>query len=304
MNNDNFIDEIANIYPDSEIKVLSTGNNKVVSISVSGKTYIAKQILDSDLPIEYMNSLNDLLSSSLPVQKLIKFSKKNTPPFLISEFVAGKDLSQYLYSAIGDEELDNLASYFCRYISSCANLPRMHDKFGLFKNNDPSFKDHQSFITYYAFKYWSRVRPFITDTQTIRWIDNWVYSDFAKATIAYAFQTISVDSNLRNFIRSNDGEIVLLNVPIVGYSSRQHAVAAVSVHLRHTSLYAPFLNLATKEFSLEECRAVQHFELWQLLGILSFYAVKYPKGMEKWKNWGSPVSLLDELNETLSILSD
>jgi hypothetical protein len=38
---------------------------------------------------------------------------------------------------------------------------------------------------------------------------------------------------------------------------------------------------------------IAHFELWALLGILSFYAVRHPEERDSWRDWGSPV-LLEE----------
>lgn len=84
---------------------------------------------------------------------------------------------------------------------------------------------------------------------------------------------------------------MVLNVPIAAVSTPAHAVAAISAHLRNRKVRHQFLDAAAEGICTEDLEMVPHFELWQLLGILSFYAVREPDRQREWQNWGSPVPL-------------
>jgi hypothetical protein len=193
-----------------------------------------------------------------------------------------------------------LVEFFTRYLAASRRLPPMFDGFGLYKQDGPRFSSHQEFLRAYADKYWRRVRPFV-DGEAAERVDLWVAHGLRAASLApEGFGPIVVDSNLRNFIVTDEGELVLLNVPIVGRSTRAHAVAAVAAHLRPFAVRQAFLGRVTEGWSVEERSAVAHLEAWTLLGILSFYAVRAPERPSEWRNWGATRSLREDFLELVA----
>ena len=133
------------------------------------------------------------------------------------------------------------------------------------------------------------------DDRVQRTVDRWIDGGLAAATVEdQAFGVVAIDANLKNFIVTTDGSLVVLNVPIAGLSSTAHAVGALSVNLRHHRERDLFFNEVARRIPEARLDLVPHFELWNMLGILSFYADRHPDRPESWRNFGSPRPLRDD----------
>jgi len=294
-------------FPGAVITPLSSTNNEIYKVESEGAVLSAKRMVDADVPISYFARCSEILGASLPVPKVERiFRTADGAAFdcIVTEFVDGQDLAATLS---GTEPLhipdEKLLGFLADYLAASAGLPPMFAGFGLYKQDGPRFPSHMDFLRAYAEKYWRRVRPFV-DGAAQRRVDRWIASGIGAASLApQGFQPIVVDSNLRNFIVTGAGELVLLNVPIVGRSTRAHAVAAIAAHLRPFSVRRPFLDRSTRGWTGEERAAIAHLEAWTLLGILSFYAVREPERPAEWRNWGAVRSLRDDFLELIDEVS-
>ena len=179
----------------------------------------------------------------------------------------------------------------------------MRGGFGLYKRSAVIDASHPEFVTRHVARYWGRARPYFEGTEICAAVDEWLAVGLTKALAAHPvrYEVVPIDANLRNFIVTTNG-IVVLNVPIVAYSTPAHSVAAVSFHLRHRPLHEAFLAAARRSVCPADAAMVPHFELWQLLGVLSFWAVHHPERPETWRNWGSPVLICDDFSELVQQL--
>jgi hypothetical protein len=295
-------------FPGAVVTPLSSTNNEIYKVEFEGAMLSAKRMVDADVPISYFARCSEILAGSLPIPRIEGiFRKADGAAFdcIVTEFVDGQDLAATLS---GTEPLripdEKLVGFLAEYLGASRGLPRMFDGFGLYKQDGPRFSSHPEFLRFYAEKYWGRVRPFV-DEAARRQVERWIATGILAASFApEGFQPIVVDSNLRNFIVTNDGELVLLNVPIVGWSTRAHAVAAIATHLRPFAVRRVFLDQATRSWTGEERAAIPHLEAWTLLGILSFYAVREPDRASEWRNWGATRSLRDDFLDLIDQVSD
>ncbi|MBV8687166.1 MAG: hypothetical protein JOZ90_14990 [Alphaproteobacteria bacterium] len=294
-------------FPGAVVTPLSATNNEIFKVEDGATTLTAKRMIDADVPIPYFVQCSEALGRRLPVPRIERvFREAEGAPFdcIVSEFVEGRDLAAALAgegpARIDDEEL---VAFLTRYVGAFDSLPRMFEGFGLYKKDALRFSDHGEFLRAYADKYWQRVRPFV-DAPAARQVDAWIADGIEAASAAPSgFQAVVVDSNLRNFVLAEDGSLVLLNVPIVGWSTRAHGVAAVAAHLRPFPARRLFLERATRGWPAEEYAAVGHLEAWTLLGILSFYAVRAPAHPAEWRNWGATRGLRDDFTSLVAELA-
>lgn len=294
-----FLDEAL---PGGTRNVISMGNNVVVrSISPAGD-FVAKKIVDTDIPADYLIRINSEMSRFLEVQKTRSSFNALGSVYVISDFIPGVNLSSYLEQARTDEELDSVGDYLTTFCEASRFLTPFTNGFALFKNGAPTFETHLEFLQFYAKKYWGRVRDTLPNERLRQWLEHWVEVQIGEATLDDQYRTVSIDSNMRNFMFQADGGITLLNIPIVGFSTQSHAVAALSVHLRNTALHRLFLSKVETSLSPAARRAVIHLELWNILGIMSFYAARDPGGVANWRNWGSSVPLLQDIENVAQSL--
>lgn len=287
-------------FPRAEISEISGSNNQVFLVKDTDEITVAKHVTDTDIPLRYLAECNKQIAESLPVQKIHHVMEKDSgDPFdaVFSEYVEGENLSTALASS---EEIVNpqtTSDFFQKFISACRGLPRMHEEFGLYKREAPTFETHHEFVQYYAQRYWGRVRPFYKGTSVGRAIDDWANHGLASSAKRKrsSFSVVSIDTNLKNFVVTADNQITVLNVPIAGYSSPAHAIGAVGTHLRNLRAHGLFLEKIENDVSSVDLEMAPHFELWGLLGIMSFYATRQPENHPEWRNWGSPVTLDEDL---------
>ena len=283
-------------FPDGEIAQLSDSNNVVYLVTTPARRIVAKHVTDVDIPLPYLAKANRRLAEAIPVQRITEIlDTTRGDPFdaVFAEYVEGTTLADDRTLTDAD-----LAGYLCGFILACRALPRMRDGFGLYKRSAVADASHAGFVTRNAARYWGRARPFFAGTDVGDAVDDWLAGGFTTALAAHpaTYDVVPIDANLRNFVVAPGG-VVALNVPIVGYSTPAHAVAAVSVHLRHRPLHTTFLAAAARTVCTADAALVRHFELWQLLGVLSFYAVREPERPEQWRNWGSPVPLVEDFSD-------
>lgn len=285
-------------YPGSDITELSRSNNSVFLVTSAARALIAKQVTDADISLDYLAIANGCLASHLPVQRIFRiYQQDQGDPFdgVLAEYVEGTDLATVLAHDQAALPAAELASYLIRFLAACRELPRMHEGFGLYKRGAPILHSYQEFLGHYARRYWGRARPFYAGSPIGAAVDDWVEHGLASAVRRHPapLAVVPIDANLKNFILTPDRGIVALNVPIAGVSTPAHGVAAVSVHLRNRPLRETFLAAAQHGSCPADCAMVEHFELWTLIGILSFYAIREPDGRGEWRDWGSP-RLLDD----------
>ena len=293
------------IYPGANYELLSDGNNLVVKVNVDGQFFVAKKIVDVDIPIDYTNTISQIISKSIPTQEVIRvFRQADGAPFdcVISRYINGRDLAEIVESEGNMPSDEELTHFLIKYMKACSDLPRLLPSFGLYKTGAKYFASHSEFLQSYSYKYWQRVRDLIIDKSVRRWVEDWIESGLAPALAGSEYRTVAIDSNLKNFIVQPNGSLSMINVPIVGWSNRAHAVACISVHYRNHPFRTTFLNVATEGFMSEEISAIDHLEAWYLLGILSFYAVKNTGDPNRWRNWGTSVPLLRDFSELVSKL--
>ncbi|MBO4206727.1 hypothetical protein [Micromonospora echinofusca] len=283
-------------FPGAGISEISGSNNLVYRVESTDGVVVAKHVTDSDIPLTWLAEANARLADELPVQRILRvFETGRGDPFdaVFAEYVEGRNLATALVDSDGAPSTDELVSHLCRFALACRELPRMHEGFGLYKREAPVIDGHREFVEHYARRYWGRARPFYAGTRVGAAVDAWLSGGFAAATARHPapYTTVAIDANLKNFVVTPDRRIVVLNVPIAGRSTPAHAVGAISAHLRNREQHAPFLAAAAEAVCPDDAELVPHFELWALLGILSFYAVREPERQHEWRNWGSPVTL-------------
>jgi hypothetical protein len=290
---------LATEYPDTAISQLSESNNSVFLVQSTAGPIVAKHVTDVDISLAYLAEANARLADFVPVQKIFRvYQTEQGDPFdaVLAEYVEGTDLATVLAENESAIPADQLAGYLVDFVTACRALPRIHDAFGMYKRSAPIIDSYQEFLEYYARRYWGRVRPFYAGTPIGDAVDEWVDGGFAAAARSHPapFTVVPVDANLKNFIVTPQGAIVALNLPIAAVSTPAHAVAAISVHLRHRAVHQRFLELVADGLCKDDFAMVAHFELWTIIGILSFYAVREPDRRGEWRDWGSPVLLDDD----------
>lgn len=295
-------DFVARHYPGYESQPLSDSNNPVLRVASSNGPIVVKEIIDRDIPACYMFEVNNALAPTLRVQRTLELHYvHDQAPIVVSEFVDGQPLSDTI-QGLPPEAACSIASDLLAFSEACADLPRLRGRFGLYKVSAPMFDTLAEFLESYGRKYWSRVRKILPSSESTGWVDHWLDTRIDEAAVGDSPRTIAIDANLRNFVQLADNSLYLLNVPIVGLSTRAHAAAALSVHLRYTPVFDAFGERSVAGFSAAEQRACLQLELWQLLGIMSFYAVRAPDSCNDWRNWGSPVTLVDHLHDLIAHL--
>lgn len=297
-----FREYVTRCYPGADVVALSESNNMVYRVDAPGGSIVAKHVLDADIPIAWLAGANAALAATVPVQQILRvLDTACGDPYdaVFAEYVEGDNLADVLHDD-GQRVTDaELADYLCRFVVACRDMPQLRDGYGLFKRSAVVDDDHAGFVVRHVRRYWQRVRPHLDATPVRDVVDDWVTHGLAAALSqagGVRHHVIAIDANLRNFVVTPDGRIVVLNVPIAARSTSAHAVAAVAVHLRHRSVHDVFTAAASRSVCRDDADLVPHFELWHLLGVLSFYAVRDPEHRAQWRNWGSPVPLLEDLD--------
>ncbi len=297
---DSFETFVTERYPAGKLTPLSDSNNRVYRVDDSGASLIVKHITDVDIPLDYLATVNHVIGTRLPTQRVVEIHQADADRALdivISQYVLGVDLASVVGQPDRSPEPDTLARFFVDFIESMFEAPPLHPGFGLFKRGAPMFDRRSEFLEYYASRYWGRARPFF-DHSVQALVDRWVGGGLGAAVAAEdADATVAIDANLKNFLVSHDRSLTVLNVPIAGTSSVSHAVGALSVHLRHHPARTYFLDEASRRLQSVSTDLIPHFEMWNMLGILSFYAVREPDEPDRWRNFASPRGLRDDFED-------
>ena len=285
-------------FPRSQIVPLSGTNNDVYLVTNDDGSVVVKRVTDSDIPLDYLSKVNRVIAERLPTQTVreVHFaSDARAFDVVIAEYIDGVDLATAL-STDAELLLDRatISSFLVDFLEAMLHVPPLHPGFGLFKRKAQMFASHSKFIEHYARRYWNRSWSYF-DSDVQRLVEQWIDYGLTAATADdRAFGVVAIDANLKNFIVANDGSLVVLNVPIVGLSSIAHGVGALSVNLRHHPEQSLFLDEVASRLPEIRLDLVPHFELWNMLGVLSFYADRHPDSPESWRNFGSPRPLRDD----------
>ncbi|SBT41794.1 phosphotransferase family protein [Micromonospora auratinigra] len=290
-------------YPGATVHELSGSNNLVYRVESADGVVVAKHVTDTDIPLGWLAEANARLAARVPTQRILRVcetARGDDADAVFGEYVEGRNLAEALVDGEGLPPTGDLVAALRDFALACRELPRLHDGFRMYKREAPALDGHVAFVEHYARRYWGRVRPFYDGTRVGAAVDDWLSGGFAAALARHpaAYTTVAIDANLKNFVVTPQGRVVVLNVPIAALSTPAQAVGAISAHLRHREPYRPFLAEAAESVCPDDAALVPHFELWALLGIMSFYAVREPEHKDRWRNWGSPVTL-DEDFRTL-----
>ena len=289
---------MAERFPQSQIVLLSGTNNDVYLVTNGDGAVVVKRVTDGDIPLDYLAEVNRVVARRLPTQAVREIHEAcDAEPFdaVVAEYIDGVDLAAALGSDAADPfDRAAIASFLVDFLQVMREVPPLRPGFGLYKRRAQTFATHRKFIEHYARRYWHRSRSFFDD-RVQRPVDQWIDSGLAAATADdQAFGVVAIDANLKNFIVTTDGSLAVLNVPIAGLSSAAHAVGALSVNLRHHPERDLFLDEVARRMPEVRLDLVPHFELWNMLGVLSFYAERHPERPESWWNFGSPRPLRDD----------
>ena len=294
------------VYPGARYELLSEGNNRVFKVFADDQILVAKEMVDAGIPVGYTNTVSRIISRRVLVPEVTRvFRKSEGAPFdcVISRYVSGVSLADVVDRGEEMPSSDVLSEFLIEYVDACSSLPRYLPGFGLYKVAAGSFGSHRAFLQSYASRYWQRGRRFVADRSVRLQVDKWIEGGLGPAQAGGSYRTVAIDANLRNFIVRPGGTLAVTNVPIVGWSSRAHAVAAVSVHYRNHPFRAAFLSVATSGFRSDEIAAVEYLEAWHLLGVMSFYAGRGTGDPRRWRNWGAPVPLIRDFSELVNKLA-
>lgn len=291
-----FVAHLRAQYPDASLTRLSDSNNDVYLVRQGESCTIAKQVTDSDIPLLYHAEANEALADALDVQRIRRVCLlERGDPFdaVFADYVEGVDLATALPSGQAPVEPQALVDFLRRFVLTCRRLPRLRPGFTMYKRDAPTFAEHADFVVHYASRYWSRVRPSYQGGHVAAAVDDWLSGGLAEALNRHpaSFDVVAIDANLKNFVVANDGSLTVLNVPIAALSTPAQAVGAVGVHLRGSALHDRWLEVARAELCPDDHQLVPHFELFSVLGIMSFHAVRDPGRHAEWRNWGSDVPL-------------
>jgi hypothetical protein len=297
-----FRDFLVEEFPGARISELSGSNNLVYQVRTEHGPLVAKHVTDGDIPLGYLAEATAALGEHLPVQRIHRVCRTEAgDPFdaVFAEYVEGENLAAAMGREDGGVSTEALVDHLCAFVRACRHLPPMREGYGLYKKEAPSLATWPEFVVHYGRRYWNRVRPFYQGTSTADAVDRWLDGGFAETAAAHpaAHTVVSIDANLKNTVVTPEGSVVVLNVPIAALSTPAHAVGAISLHLRHRQPYKPFLDAAAEQLCPDDAALIPHFELWGMLGILSFYAVREPDRQREWRNWGSPVLLDDDFRD-------
>ena len=242
------------------------------------------------------SSFEAFVAERFPQSRIVPLSGTNNDVYLVTDGDGSVVVKLVTDGDIPLGYLAEVSQVVARRLPTQAvrEMPPLRPGFGLYKRKAPTFATHGEFVEHYARRYWNRSRSFFDD-RVQRTVDRWIDGGLAAATVEdQAFGVVAIDANLKNFIVTTDGSLVVLNVPITGLSSTAHAVGALSVNLRHHRERDLFLNEVARRLPEVRLDLVPHFELWNMLGILSFYADRHPDRPESWRNFGSPRPLCDD----------
>ena len=289
---------VAERFPQSRMVPLSGTNNDVYRVTNDDGSVVVKLVTDGDIPLEYLVEVNRVIARRLPTQTVREIHEAcSDEPVdaVVADYIDGVDLAAVLGGdAACSFDRTAIASFLVDFLDAMLEVPPLRPGFGLYKRKAPTFATHREFIEHYARRYWNRSRSFFND-RVQRTVDQWIDGGFTAATIDdQLFGVTAIDANLKNFIVTANGSLVVLNVPIVGLSSIAHAVGAISVHLRHHPERDLFFGEVARRLPEVRLDLVPHFELWNMLGILSFYADRHPDRPQTWRNFGSPRPLRDD----------
>ena len=228
---------VAERFPRSQMVPLSRTNNDVYRVTTDDGSVVVKLVTDGDIPLEYFVEVNRAVARRLPTQavrEIHEVCSDEPVDVVVADYIDGVDLAAVLSGdAAGSLDRAAVASFLADFLDAMLEVPPLRPGFGLYKRRAQTFATHSEFIEHYARRYWNRSRSFFDD-RVQRTVDQWIDGGFAAATIDdQPFGVTAIDANLKNFIVTANGSLVVLNVPIVGLSSIAHAVGAISVNLRH-----------------------------------------------------------------------
>ena len=228
---------VAGRFPQSQVVPLSGTNNDVYLVTDDDGSVVVKLVTDGDIPLDYLAEVNRVVARRLPTQAVREIHEAcDAEPFdvVVAEYIDGVDLAAVLGGdAAHSFDRAAIASFLVDFLQAMLDVPPLHPGFGLYKRKAPTFTTHREFIEHHARRYWNRSRPFFDDRVQCT-VDQWIDGGLAAATVDdHAYGVAAIDANLKNFIVTANGSLVVLNVPIIGLSSMAHAVGALSVNLRH-----------------------------------------------------------------------
>jgi hypothetical protein len=297
---------VGSLFPGAKITCVSRSNNIAYVVETGGEVVTVKVMTDPDIPTDYLLEVNQAIARTCRTPLVHSVHRKAAGAAydcVVLEYIEGENVAAILENSPALLHAPAFVEALSNVIEALAELRPHAAGYGLYKSDGRMFEQHADFISFYVDRYVGRVLPAVSKAlaeRIGRWRDGVV--SFAGGP-QESSRVVPVDMNLRNFIQTSSGDIVVLNVPIVARSRAEHAFGACSAHLAGTALRDELIATATRRMTCSiEARAIAHYELFTLLGILSFYAKRCaPAPIDPMtRNWGSRMGILEQLELLLS----
>jgi hypothetical protein len=282
------------------LRVLSQTNNTICEIEHRGRICVAKLVKDNDIDIGVMTSTMDSLRNSVHVPQIhdvINDEGGGGQTVLLMELVPGESLDRVLVrnDTNAGAALADVMIACLRVAASLPDLPFSEP--GIYKRKAASFNTWKDFSSHYFARYYNRVAPRIENESFRSYLFTWADDIIANTTRSdkASLQTVPIDLNLRNFIWDGS-KITVLNIPILGRSVPEHGQAAAAVQLRGFHAYELLMDRMKVDLGFGDPDLLNYYEVWILVGILSFYAQKLPPiRIEDSCNWGASITLMSNI---------
>ncbi len=294
---------ISSLWKGSSLSLLSDTNNYVYRVEIGRHICVVKVIVDNDIPTNYLVNYMLQLRKHMRVPEVydVRYLREELGiDLIVMEYIKGESLANVVH--IDDNVLHmNITDSFINCLEIFKHIDPPSKSIGLFKVNSPSFESISMFNEFYLLKYWRKCKQFISETSFINTIENWLShtSALIEEFDALPSQFSPVDLNLKNFL-INGKQIVLLNIPILGNTHPAHGMGAAAAQLRHSKAGILLREYFSHKYPHINQYIINYFEIWMLIGILAFYAGKQPNALKLAKNWGSPVSLMEDIGRLVT----
>jgi hypothetical protein len=286
------------------VSCLSETNNLVYKVvGRSGKAYVFKVMLDRDIDVAFLRESNIRVSASLLTQKILHIDQSKRvfdADIVIAEFCDGMDAAAMIESGVLSRyQQSNLLDFYWDLAKVVRNLKLPTAGFGVYKNRRPMHATFESYMHYFIDRYTNRFSDAFSSEEDWSSI-NKSLKDYFRLNIGSGqlqFDTISVDSNLKNiFYSSQHQAFMVVNLPILSYGDFLQGLGEITSNLDHTTT-AQFLERVHAEMPLDaESRShILFYETLSLIGKLAFYCKDGWGAVRSAKTWGYQTSFLDRI---------
>ncbi len=288
------------------VELLSSSNNIVVRASGDGEDLVLKALVDTDVDLDIWNmfapriSDNVLTVPTLESRVIHGEDDSSDLPVLISKYVDWPNLVDWLSK-------NSFATIERSYVDICARVIELgmtlappREGFGPFKRNLPMYPSPQAYYAGQIKKFAARIADTGVD-QPLDWrafgVRMTEVFDRYLADEA-TFGIMPVDLNFKNFLVTDNNELVLLNIPIFIHGPLGHGLASAVLQARGQAGHEQVAEELVARFPGVRYETLALFECYNLLGVIAFYAHDGPEPILETPMWGSDQLLVDVMVET------